>query len=443
MLERTKLIRLQLLLACLAIMIALPILIYFYSTWRASEYTRQLIQEKVGKRYKAALDFSVKLKAALEASKYDFRVPVLLFAGKGWGKLAEVKTSVEKLTQEAGYSAITLTDASGRVLIETIRQPEAEPTTFLKIPLAEPQFGEVELTRRYQSYRFTIPMAFGGSTAWLKVEVPEEGMSFELSLLESKAKVAAWQISLVCAALLSLAAAYIFYLHDRTVRLHAQLEKERRLGYLGRMSAALAHEIRNPLSSIRLTSQLLLARTSDEELKPKLKRISDEVARLEDALSNFLAFSRPDAPLPRKLDFRTFLEESLDLLRPLCTEHGISLELALDGDIGTASLDPNSFGRAIRNIVLNSIEALQRTGGSIRVRAWRSGSTLQIEISDTGPGIPEPIRKSIFEEFFTTKDSGTGLGLTIARRIVEDHNGDLTLCNGTGGACFRITLRGQ
>lgn len=433
-------IRFRILCVLLVLMIALPIVVYLYTSRRAAEYTRQLLRNRIERKFKGASAFAVKVKKAMENSTYDFSVPLMLFAGKGWGTIAQIKSKLEKLLSETDYYGLEVQTRDGRMLVQTSPLRKRSWGEFIKPEFPDLELPQVEVTRSYQVYRFKIPSTMQGIPVYIYVDVPEEAMSLELWLAERKGKISSLQIALICVSVLSLAAAYVLYLHERAGALRAELERERQLAYVGRLAASLAHEIRNPLSSIRLTAQLLLRKGAEKSLAPRLERICDEAVRLEQSLSNFLFFSRSEPLKFRKVDLGVTLREASSLLEPLCQESNVSLELDIQPQLGEASIDPEAFSRAVRNIVLNSVDALKPDGGRVTISARRADSSIIVEISDTGPGIPEEIRDRIFEEFFTTKEGGTGLGLAIARRIIREHSGQIHLENSTEGATFVINI---
>jgi len=199
-------------------------------------------------------------------------------------------------------------------------------------------------------------------------------------------------------------------------------ERERRLASLGEMSAVLAHEIKNPLASLKGNAQLLAGGVDDKQ-KPKAQRVVDEAVRLEKLVSDLLAFVRTG-----ELERRPAAPASL-------VPDGVEADIAQAP--ATWSLDEARMRQVITNLVENG----QAAGGPVKVRIAEEGRRLVIEISDKGPGVPADERDKIFEPFFTKKTRGTGLGLSVARRVVEAHGGTIRVTDAPGGgALFRVEI---
>lgn len=213
------------------------------------------------------------------------------------------------------------------------------------------------------------------------------------------------------------------------------MEEQRRLSTLGELSAVLAHEIRNPLASLKGHAQLLAERTPAEAPeRGKVDRIVKEVLRLEALTTDLLDFVRTGP-----LDLQPVKVE--DLLRKVVGEAGGAVvEVDASGAPDSWTLDAPRIHQVLHNLLRNAIEASPE-GAPIEIRAVREGSALVLLFRDRGEGVPEASLGRIFEPFFTTRARGTGLGLAVARRIVELHGGTLAARNHPeGGAELRVTL---
>ena len=201
-------------------------------------------------------------------------------------------------------------------------------------------------------------------------------------------------------------------------------EREKRLAALGEMSAVLAHEIKNPLASLKGNAQLLASMLpSGEKPRTKAERVVDEAVRLEKLVGDLLAFVRTG-----ELHRTPYAPAQL-------VPEGVEADVAAAPE--TWSLDEARMRQVISNLVENG----QAAGGPVRVRVAKEAARLVIEVADHGPGGPAEDKERIFEPFFTKKTRGTGLGLAIARRIVESHGGTIAVRDGTsGGAVFRIEI---
>lgn len=214
-----------------------------------------------------------------------------------------------------------------------------------------------------------------------------------------------------------------------TGRRRARLERERlaleHLARLGRMSAALAHEIRNPLGAIKGFVQLA-AEKADPTTGALLAPVLDEIRRLERLVSDLLLYGKPPQPQLRWTDWEALAAE----LRGYAAEaaQGRPLRWVSEGGAVRFLTDPDLLKAALLNLVRNAVEALGETGGEVRLEARpQPGGGLLLAVEDDGPGLPEQIRQHLFEPFSTTKASGAGLGLSIARRLTEALGGELRL----------------
>ncbi|MBL8683114.1 MAG: hypothetical protein JNK05_28360 [Myxococcales bacterium] len=202
-----------------------------------------------------------------------------------------------------------------------------------------------------------------------------------------------------------------------------ELAAQERLAALGRMSAGVAHEVRNPLASMKL--RVDLARRGDglsPDVRSDLDELSSEIARLDRLVVDLLALSRA-RPLERKSQsLAAIAKKRASLLEPWADEKNVAIEV--EGD-ATASVDEDQLARAIDNLVRNAVEASPR-GRSVRVCVARRGALTEITVRDLGPGVAKERAKELFEPFFTTKSYGTGLGLALARATAEAHGGTLS-----------------
>ena len=295
--------------------------------------------------------------------------------------------------------------------------------------------------------RLSMPLNLGENRAGrLVVGLASPSLSTQVEELSKRMSSRALRLSLFGTSLLALLAAYIVYLNDRTRELELKLEKEKRLAYVGTIAAGMAHEIRNPLSSVKMNIQMIEDRLSEfgekesDYLVTKVGRIHSETARLEESVNNFLTFARPK-PLERVwTNLNEAIDHIIDFLEPACASDGVRIVRDYSRDLPQVYIDPDQFGQAIENLVRNAHQAISK-GGTIEIYTGRHERHVEIRISDDGPGIPADVREKMFEIFFTTKESGTGLGLTIVKQIVEAHGGTVTFDTIPGrGTTFTIRL---
>ncbi len=218
-------------------------------------------------------------------------------------------------------------------------------------------------------------------------------------------------------------------MRQRLSDLDAAHRLSERLATLGTFTATIAHEVRNPLSAVRLTVQLLARRQPDD---PALALILEEMERLDLIVDELLAFSRGMAVNPESTDLRAVIAGVVALLRRQADHAGVTVAIA--GEPPPVHGDPNRLRQLAMNLLLNAIQAAQQGGGAVRIRVAADGFT----IDDDGPGVPADQAPHLFEAFRSSRAEGTGLGLHLARAIAEAHGATLTHEPLTPGARFRV-----
>lgn len=197
------------------------------------------------------------------------------------------------------------------------------------------------------------------------------------------------------------------------------------LAQLGKLSAVLAHEIRNPLGTIKGFAQLA-GEKADSGVRALLDPVLEEVGRLERLVNDLLLYGRPVAPAVRETDWNAVAQELEMNARQLVD--GRPVEVAVEPAACRFSTDPDLLRRALLNLVRNAVEAAAGSpGAAVRVAVAAHGAGAVVSVEDNGPGIPEAVRRRLFEPFHTTKASGTGLGLSITRKLAEALGGRLEL----------------
>lgn len=227
-------------------------------------------------------------------------------------------------------------------------------------------------------------------------------------------------------------------------RTEGRLAAAERLAALGRLTAEIAHEIRNPLTSLGGYARRLLRTVSSDTEKEYARIVVAETTRLENLLRDVLDFSRPSRFDLRRLSLVPVVRESLAAFGERCAERGILVEQELAA-AEEVFVDAGHVRRAVDNLMANAIDAMPAGGilrASIRLVAARCLSFVAVIVEDTGPGMPEADLSRLFEPFWTTKKmgAGTGLGLSITRKIVEAHAGFITVANRPGGGLVASLL---
>lgn len=236
-------------------------------------------------------------------------------------------------------------------------------------------------------------------------------------------------------------------IHDLTQQkeLQDQIIRSERLAIIGKMAAKVAHEVRNPLSSISLNAELLEdeidgLRGDNQEAKSLIKSMIKEIDRVVLLTDEYLQFSRLPESEPVEGTFHELIDEIKQLLGSEFQQKSIEFEFEEIGEPFTVRLDRTQFRRVLLNIIRNAIESMPK-GGNLHISTAREPSYGVINIKDSGFGIPEGKVKNIFDPFFTTKDFGTGLGLAITQQVVLEHGGHIKCESKVNqGTNFRIEL---
>jgi two-component system sensor histidine kinase PilS (NtrC family) len=216
-----------------------------------------------------------------------------------------------------------------------------------------------------------------------------------------------------------------------------RVRRNDRLAALGGMAASVAHEIRNPLAAISGSAELLATAGLGDEDKRLLAIIRRESGRLSDMVRDLLAFTRPRPPEPTRLDLTRSVRETTEAFAADPNNAGIELEFVGESDV-EVEVDPVQLGQVLWNLMRNAAEAMNGHG-ALRVVVQTEALVARISITDHGGGIPPDRIESIFDPFFTTKDQGTGFGLAIVHRVVDENGGAIRVRSQLGvGSTFTI-----
>lgn len=216
---------------------------------------------------------------------------------------------------------------------------------------------------------------------------------------------------------------------------------------LGEMATGVAHELKNPLTSILNYAQYLMEKYREQLLEKedrrRLQRIIEGVERIDHFVHDLLSLAETDELDFESVDVHTVLRSSVQLNRRILDEHGVEVIWELDADDGVVIGHEGGLTQVFSNLLRNAARAMPSDGGTITVGTGRQGATFWIEVEDTAKGIPDEIRDRIFEPFFSSRKdgSGTGLGLALVERVVDQHGGDVEVESTPGqGSCFTINL---
>ena len=233
-------------------------------------------------------------------------------------------------------------------------------------------------------------------------------------------------------------------------RLEAQLRRSDKLAALGTLSAGVAHEVKNPLHALGLNLHLLQA-----ELVPGppdgnaahgyLDVLRSELQRLDRIVENFLRFAKPSVPEIKPVDIAALVERVLGLVAFEAADHGVGIETHLEPELPSTPGDEGQLSQVFLNVIINALQAMPN-GGALAVTARKDGDWAELAVKDTGPGIAQDVLPHVFDPYFTTRPSGVGLGLAIAHRIVQGHQGSLDVESQAGSGTtmiIRLPLSGS
>jgi signal transduction histidine kinase len=294
----------------------------------------------------------------------------------------------------------------------------------------------------------TVPLMRGAvPEGEVRVGISGRQAPAELEKLRASLRVKLVIATSIALALLAVGFLYVLYL----IRKNRQLEQSRlaaeRRSYVGLLASGLAHEIRNPLNAMNMNLQMLeeemqaMPGLDAGDLPELLTSTKSEIKRLENLASNFLQYARPGSPRFEARDLNEVLQDVAMFLQADFRQRGVELQADLEPLLPTVDLDETQFKQAVINLLVNARQVVG-DGGVVQLvsRAGSSGEVV-VEVRDNGPGVPEEAREKVFEVFYSSRGGGTGLGLPIARQIVERHGGTIGLETKEGeGATFRIRL---
>ena len=225
--------------------------------------------------------------------------------------------------------------------------------------------------------------------------------------------------------------------------LRREVTRSQRLASVGRLAAGVAHEIRNPLSSIKGFATYFKQRYPDRPADQQTADIMiQEVDRLNRVVGQLLEFARPVPVKPKPVSLQRLLDDSVALVTEQAADKGISIKTQNKARVDEVLIDPDRINQVLLNLYLNAIDAMEKGGElNVEISSDGQGRSVVIQVSDTGHGISREDLSKIFEPYFTTKSTGTGLGLAIAHNVVEAMGGKITVeSGGQAGTTFTVTL---
>ncbi|MEI7768228.1 MAG: ATP-binding protein [Phycisphaerae bacterium] len=236
---------------------------------------------------------------------------------------------------------------------------------------------------------------------------------------------------------------------DDPARIKQREARLNQLAEMGNVAAGLAHELKNPLSTLKLNLQLLeedLAQLPDSEgYQTRVGILKREADRILRTINDFLRYAGRMEIHRVPTGLNGVIREVVEFIQPQAQAAKVRVHVALDGQEPVGMLDAHILKQGLHNLMINAIEAMsggpEAAGGDMMIRTHTAGDKVYVDISDTGPGLPSEQSRRIFDAYYTTKKHGSGLGLPITRRVVEEHQGHIELTSIPGqGSNFRIEL---
>ena len=233
---------------------------------------------------------------------------------------------------------------------------------------------------------------------------------------------------------------------EREKQIEDRLQHAERLAALGRLIAGVAHEVRNPLATIRLRVQMCQQDSTNADVRESCAVALQEIERLNGMVNRLLSFSRPVQLGTEPTDLGQLVEQRLANFAEAAKRRNIQFSVNSNGDSKPVAVDQSRMAQVFDNIIQNAIDAMPRSGGTLRVNIASHAKTPEssevcVEFNDTGEGIGSNVLSHIFDPFFTTKSSGTGLGLSICHELVQAHGGEIQVASVQGGGTtVRVVL---
>jgi signal transduction histidine kinase len=216
-------------------------------------------------------------------------------------------------------------------------------------------------------------------------------------------------------------------LQEELKKAQEELKRAERLKAVGTLAAGMAHEIKNPLTSIKTFTEYLPAKHNDPGFIEKFHKIViPEVNKINDIVQQLLDFSKPKALKLEEADIRQVIDQTLSFLNNDLIKYNISVTKQYDPDLVTLEIDRSQIQQVFLNLFLNAIEAMKQ-GGKLTITTSSFPNQAEVIITDTGKGIPKADLEHIFDPFYTTKETGTGLGMSIVYGIIKEHKGEITV----------------
>ncbi len=412
---------------------------FLLGLWRVHAYAQHYLDQELGIRLR---NIAVAAAATVEGDSllsWDLAASVPVNA-------LLLETQLSRVVADNALSRVAIYALDGRPIVDTSHSLSRETQDpFLKLDL-----GAVEQARAGTA-SVTQLVRIGGT--WLKAAYAPvfdaygdvsgfTGVEASADFFQALGKLRQrlWAVGAMLVLLVAVLTTITIGYQLRLARTRAALLRSESLSAMGRMAAGIAHEIRNPLGIIKNTAQLLRGELADGTAQAQLLEfIPEEVDRLNDILTGYLDFAKQAPPRPVPLELVQLVRRILQIMTPDFQAARVRvLDNLLEVEQVRLTADPRRLQQVFLNLFLNAIQAMP-DGGELRLTLRPFGRAITVEVADTGVGIDPAQRGRLFEPFVTTKEKGSGLGLSIARQIVEDHGGRIEI-DGRPGAGATVTL---
>jgi signal transduction histidine kinase len=418
----------------MAVALVFIVAVFLALNWYYYNRTRKSLDNEFGIRLKSLASLTA---ASVDPDDIEYLMPELI-ESESTGPLLE---KLKMISEEYALSSVQIVREDGIVLVSTrpglFRPGELYPMWNMDyssiISALEGKPGATDLYRSpggdyIKAGYAPIESHDGGVTA---VAAVEANVDFLQGLVDLRTILIV--ATLVSSAGLALFILFVSKATGSLIKARESLHRAETLSSMGRMAAGIAHEIRNPLFIIRSSAEKL---RKNEPLKSAEieEYIIDEVDRLNGILTDYLLFARDEPTRRQNVDLVKILERNIRLVNE--SEEGGRAVMTTEFGISAAPVtgEEKKLQQAFLNILLNAIEASE-DGGDIRIVLERAGGDFVIRFADSGCGIPERELDNVFEPFYTTKPAGSGLGLAITRKVIEDHDGTISITSREGMGC--------
>jgi two-component system sensor histidine kinase HydH len=306
-----------------------------------------------------------------------------------------------------------------------------------------------ELTEGRPAFDLRLPITFNGRPAGIYHSALSAEWFDRTATVAEELELFGWLVvvaGVVLVVLLAIASLYIITRQAAALQRRVDLADVRRIAELSQLIVGLAHEVRNPLNAIRLNLHAIErvhlgeARLPDEEFTAIVRESVWEIGRVSSLMSEMLGYARSEPPRVEEVDLNVEVRGALDLVKHVMEDHHVAVVARLAAEPRYVRIDRARLRQIMLNLLNNAREAVGK-GGRVEIAVNRSGRSVELVISDNGPGVPAAYRHRIFEPFYSTKEVGIGLGLALVKKFIDESGGNIAYdASQESGGCFVVRL---